>query len=318
MQKRPLGKTGLFVSELCFGVLPMGPSQLGLSPEEGGQLVAEAVSNGVNFLDTAQTYRTYPHIRYALDSLGVRSHDVVISTKSAAADYEGMKSAVEEARIALNRDVIDVFFMHAARVTGSVFEDRKGALDCLVDMKARGVVRAVGISTHSVDVVRRAASIDELDVIFPIINVQGLGILHGTRQDMEQAIAGASTAGKGLVAMKALGGGNLIQDVETAFAYVRGLPGISSVAVGMVREDELLMNLSIFEDRAVPPELAGKSRKSKALTIQAFCVGCGTCVKTCPNNAMKIVDGKAVNLKEKCILCGYCAPVCPQFAIRLV
>lgn len=318
MQKRLLGETGLSVSELCFGVLPMGPSQLGLSPEEGGQLIAEAVSNGVNFLDTAQTYRTYPHIRCALDFLGDRSYDVVISTKSAADDYEGMKNAVEEARVALNRDVIDVFFMHAARVTGSVFEDRKGALDCLVDMKARGVVKAAGISTHSVDVVHRAASIDELDVIFPIINVQGLGILHGTRQDMEQAIAGASKAGKGLVAMKALGGGNLIQDVEAAFAYVRGLPGISSVAVGMVKEDELLMNLSIFEDRPVPPELTGKSRKSKALTVQAFCVGCGACVRICPNNAMKIVDGKAVNLREGCILCGYCAPVCPQFAIRLV
>ena len=58
--------------------------------------------------------------------------------------------------------------------------------------------------------------------------------------------------------------------------------------------------------------------KTKKLIIQAFCVGCGSCVKTCPNAAMTLVDGKACNDKSKCILCGYCAPVCPQFAIRLV
>ena len=318
MLYRELGKTGLIVSELCFGALPMGPNQFGLSPEEGGALIAEAIRRGVRFVDTAQSYRTYQHIRNAFDRVPDLVHEVVVSTKSAAATYEDMAKAVDEARQALGKDTVEIFLLHAARVDRSVFRERAGALRCLAEMKARGVVKAVGISTHSVDVVRAAAYVDEIDVVFPIINIEGLGILHGTRQDMEEAIAEASGQGKGLFAMKALGGGNLLADRERALSYVRTLPGIDAVAVGMVNRDELEMNLRIFEGQPVDEGLARRTVHSKRLIVQAFCKGCGTCVNACPNGAMSVVDGKARNDKEKCILCGYCAPVCPEFAIRLV
>jgi len=318
MQRRKLGNTGIEVTELCFGVLPMGPNQRGLSPEEGGRLIRKAIERGVNFLDTAQSYRTYPHIRAALDSLPDKGRDVVISTKSAAKTYEEMAAAVDEARQALGRDVIDIFLLHAARVDASVFDERKGAYECLLDRKSMGVIRAVGISTHSVEVVRKAAEVDGIDIVFPIINVQGMGILHGTRDDMVQAIKAAAGAGKGLFAMKALAGGNLLSDIEGAFAYVRAIEGISAVAVGMVKEEELDINLAVFNDEPVPQALKTRVVNTKKLIIQAFCIGCGRCVETCPNMAMEVVDGKARNDKSRCILCGYCAPVCPQFAIRLV
>jgi predicted aldo/keto reductase-like oxidoreductase len=200
----------------------------------------------------------------------------------------------------------------------SVFEERKGAHECLLDLKSKGVVRAVGISTHSVDVVRRAKDVDGLDIVFPIINVRGMGILHGTRDEMAQAIKAAAEAGKGLFAMKALAGGNLLADIEGAFSYVRSLEGVSAVAVGMVKEEELEVNLAIFNGEPVPESLKSRVVSTKKIIVQAFCIGCGKCVETCPNMAMEVVDGKARNLKSKCILCGYCAPVCPQFAIRLV
>lgn len=317
MLKRKLGNTGLMVTELCFGTLPMGPNQFGLPAEEGGELIREAILNGVSFLDTAQSYRTYDHIRNALKGLP-GGKDVVVSTKSGASTYEDMRKAVEEARIALDRDVLDIFHLHAARVDRSVFKQREGAFECLMDMKARGIVKAAGISTHSVDAVRAAAEIPGLDVVFPIINVEGLGILHGTRDEMAVAIKGAADRGKGLLAMKALGGGNLLADRERAFGYVRSLPGITAVAVGMVNRDELAMNLKVFNGEQVPADLAARTLRTKRLIIQAFCRGCGTCVETCPNGAMTVVDGKARNEKSKCILCGYCAPVCPEFAIRLV
>lgn len=318
MRLSKLGNTGITVTELCFGVLPMGPNQFGLSPEEGGQLIARGIESGINFVDTAQSYGTYPHIRKALELLGSRGEGVVIATKSQARTYEDMQAAVEEARQSLGRDVIDIFHLHAARVDSKVFHDRKGALECLLDMKARGLIRAVGISTHSVDVVNAAAEREEIDVVFPIINVEGLGILHGTRDDMVRAIKKAYERGKGIYAMKALGGGNLLKDRIGALNYVRGLEGISSVAVGMVKEDELVMNLKIFQGEEIPDDLAQRTIHQKRLIIQAFCRGCGTCVQVCPNGAMSIVDGKARNDRDRCILCGYCAPTCPEFAIRLV
>ncbi|HHY12579.1 MAG TPA: 4Fe-4S binding protein [Firmicutes bacterium] len=318
MKRNILGDTGISVSQLCFGVLPMGPNQFGLSPEEGGELIREGILNGINFLDTAQSYNTYPHIRKALDGLKGTRDDVVIATKSAASTYKEMEAAVEEARMALDRGVIDIFHLHAARVDAKVFKDREGALECLVDSKSKGLIRAVGISTHSVEAVRAGKDVSEIDVIFPIINKEGLGILHGTKEEMASAIKEASLKGKGLYAMKALGGGNLLADRKGAFDYVKNLSGISSVAVGMVNRDELAMNLCIFNGQQVPDSLADATVRRKSLIVQAFCKGCGRCVEICPNMAMEVVDGRARNDSQKCILCGYCAPVCPEFAIRLV
>jgi predicted aldo/keto reductase-like oxidoreductase len=318
MKYNVLGNTGISVSQLCFGVLPMGPNQFGLSPEEGGQLIREGILSGINFLDTAQSYRTYPHIRQALDSLKGKRDDVVIATKSTASTYDEMKAAVEEARAALDREVIDIFHLHAARGDANVFKDREGAFECLVDCKAKGLIKAVGISTHSVSAVRAGIDTGEIDVIFPIINIEGLGILHGSKEEMASAIEQAALKGKGVYAMKALGGGNLLADIKGAIDYVRYLPGVSSVAVGMVNRDELTMNLCIFNDQEVPAGLADATVHQKKLIVQVFCKGCGRCVEICPNMAMEVVGGKARHDASKCILCGYCAPVCPEFAIRLV
>jgi len=296
----------------------MGPSQFNLPSQEGGELIARAIEEGITFFDTAQTYKTYEHLRAGLTIAGDKGKSVAIATKSAASEYEPMKEAVEEARKALGRDVIDVFHLHAARVGPEVFTERAGALECLVDMKAKGIIRAVGVATHSVTVARAVRERPEIDVLFPIINIRGLGILHGTRDEMAFAIARAAHTGKGVYTMKALGGGNLLSDREGAFSYVRDLPGVTSVAVGMVYPEELEMNLALFRGHPVSEELMAKTLRPKRLTIQAFCIGCGTCVDICPNYAMEIVDGKARNNKDACILCGYCAPVCPMFAIRIV
>ena len=63
-----LGNTDLEVSIAGFGVLPMGPSQLALPVEEGAEIIRHALRNGINFLDTAQYYRTYPYISKALEN----------------------------------------------------------------------------------------------------------------------------------------------------------------------------------------------------------------------------------------------------------
>ena len=80
MEKKLLGNTGLEVSVAGFGVLPMGPSQLALPVEEGAEIIRHALRHGINFLDTAQYYRTYPYIRTALE--GNEFDDLVICSKS--------------------------------------------------------------------------------------------------------------------------------------------------------------------------------------------------------------------------------------------
>lgn len=316
MQKKVLGHTGIEVTELCFGVLPMGPLQAHLPVQEGAQVILAALRQGVNFLDTAQAYKTYPYIRTALEEF---EGDVVIATKSAAETYEDMEAAIKEALQSLGRDYIDIFHLHAAKVTPRVFEERAGALQCLKDYKAKGIVRAIGISTHVVEVVALAAEREDIDIIFPIINKLGMGIVGGSVEEMIEAIKRVHQAGKGLYAMKALAGGHLINELKASFDFVRQIEGISSVAVGMITNQELDINIKLFRGEDVPAELLPKkATKDKKLFVSRFCKGCGTCVKTCPNNALSVVEKKAVVDHAKCLLCGYCNPVCPEFALRLV
>ena len=316
MKKCSLGKTGIKVTEMCFGALPIGPLQANISVEEGAKLIRASLKRGINFIDTAEAYKTYPHIKKALEGY---DGEVIIATKSSAQTYKKMEQSIKDALESLGRSYIDIFLLHAARVTPSVFEERAGALQCLQDYKAKGTIRAIGISTHAVGIVRRAAEIKEIDIIFPIINKLGMGILGGTADDMIKAISEAYKAGKGIYAMKALAGGHLIDQLEESFNFVRNIEGISSVAVGMVNQEELELNLKIFNDEKITQELlTQKIKPGKELIILSFCKGCGTCVKTCPNNALSLENGKAVVDHKLCILCGYCNPVCPEFAIRLI
>ena len=84
MQMNALGRSGLVVSRLCFGTLTMSPLQRDLSPEAGAKLLVHAYERGVRFLDTADLYGTYPHIRLALKD----APDYVISTKAYCWDRE--------------------------------------------------------------------------------------------------------------------------------------------------------------------------------------------------------------------------------------
>jgi len=317
MKKYSLGKTGIKVTELCFGALPMGPLQANISVVKGATLIRAALEEGINFIDTAEAYKTHSHIKKALEGYNKK---IIIATKSKVKTYKKMEQSIEDALESLGRSYIDIFLLHAARVTPSVFEERAGALQCLQDYKAKGVIRAIGISTHAVGIVRRAIEIKEIDIIFPIINRLGMGIIDGSIDDMLKAILEAHKAGKGLYAMKALAGGHLIDQLEESFNFVRNIRGISSTAVGMVNQEELELNLKIFNNEEISQEqlLAQKIKPRKKLFILHFCKGCGTCIKTCPNNALSLQNGKAVVDHKLCILCGYCNPVCPEFAIRLI
>ncbi|HHV62400.1 MAG TPA: 4Fe-4S binding protein [Firmicutes bacterium] len=316
MKTAVLGRTGIEVTEFCLGALPMGPTQADLSLDAASELIRTALNEGINFIDTAESYKTYPHIRQALKGFEGKA---IIATKSPASSYEDMERSVRAALDELQVPNIDIFHLHAPRATRTVFVERAGALQCLIDYKKKGKIRSVGISTHVVETVYAALERRDIDVIFPLINKTGMGIIGGTVEDMARAIRAAAEAGKGVYAMKALAGGHLIDDVEGALNFVRNLPGVMSVAVGVVSVQELEYDLRVFRGQTVPDHLkaACKRETKKLVIIQTVCRGCGTCVKTCPNGALYLEGGKVSVDRERCILCGYCNPVCPEFALRL-
>jgi len=315
MRKVTLGASGIVVSELCFGTLPLGPLQANIPPEQSIRLIQKAIDAGINFIDTAEMYRTQPYIGAAIKD---RKEEIVISTKSTAATYGEMQKSIEKALKELGLPAIHIFLMHAAREKADVFTKREGAFQCLLDYKQQGLIKAVGIATHTVETVAAAADVKEIDIIFPIINRTGLGIIGGTPQDMIAAIRKAAAAQKGIYAMKIFGGGHLLDDIKGAYQFIRTVPGLQAYVVGMINETELVMNIKLFNDEEIPQHMLARAKKDKKLVTLSFCTGCGQCVKTCPNDALSIKDGKAVCNQANCLLCGYCNPVCPQFALRIV
>jgi len=319
LAQKKLGYSGLEVSEFCLGILPMGPLQADLPEKYCIGLIEEALELGVTFYDTAESYRTQSYLGSALDANPNKKESVVIATKSVAENHADMERSVNQSLEELKRDYIDIYHLHAARPPGDLFEQRRGALQCLQEMKQKGVIRAIGVSTHKPQIVSQAAERNDIDVVYPLINSRGMGIVEGAVDDMLKAIGKAHRAGKGIYAMKVLAGGNLIHQLEEAVNWVRNIEGMDAVSMGVVSEAELLYNLSVFnqEEQAEKPP-APAARTKKLFIFHKVCIGCGNCVEMCPNGALSLVEEKARVEHEQCILCGYCSPVCPKFAIRLV
>lgn len=315
MQYRKLGGTGLTVSRLCFGALTMGPLQRNLPLHEGAGLIRLALEMGVNFIDTAEIYGCYPYIREALRGF---SGPVYIASKSYAHTREEMQKSLAYCMESLQRDSIDLFMLHEQESYFTIKGHRE-ALDVLVEARNTGLVKAVGISTHCVAGVRDAAGLPEIEVIHPIINLAGIGIQDGGREDMLEAIAFAASMGKGIYGMKCLGGGHLIPEAGRAMDFILSLPELASVAVGMQSREEVLYNTALFAgrepDRALIPLLAGRPRR---VHIEDWCTGCGRCREKCTAGAMRVENGRAVVDRERCRLCSYCAAACPDFCIKII
>ena len=314
MQTNVLGKSGLKVSRLCFGTLTMSPLQKDMSPAEGAKLLVYAYERGVRFLDTADLYGTYPHIKLALKD----APDYVISTKAYCWDRKTTQEALERAFRGVGRDYIDLFMLHEQESLYTL-RGHEEALVFLSEMRDKGHIGAVGVSTHFSECVKAAAKFPMIQVVHPLINYAGIGIQDGTREDMENSIRIARGAGIGIFAMKPLGGGHLIRDNRAALEYAKNSPLLDSVAIGMQTMAEIDANVDYFAGNPEAEQrLNALHDRDRRIMLHDWCEACGKCAERCRQNAISIVDGRARIDAEKCVFCGYCARGCPQFCIKVV
>lgn len=310
-----MSKSGLEVSELCFGTLTLGILQANLPTEDGARAIRKALELGVNFIDTAQRYDSYRHVREGLNGW---KGDVVVASKSFDKTYDSMRDSVDEALKVMNLERIGIFHMHLIKSKEDL-QDREGALECLIDLRKDGVIGAIGISAHSAEGVMAVVDCDDIDVVFPITNMKGFGIVSGTLENMLSAIKVAKAKGKDIYAMKPLGGGHFIREIPEAIDFLRNLGIFDSISIGMKTPDEVEMNVSIFELGYAPEEILKRIKVTKKrLIVYDSCKRCKKCEETCDQEAIKVGEKKAVVDPEKCILCGYCASQCPVFALRVI
>lgn len=333
------------VSRLAIGSLTVSGMQAALPAEEAADVLAYAFDSGINFIDTAQYYENYDLIRAALDRCR-EPERVVVSTKTYAYSRELAVAALEEARHALDRDVIDIFMLHEQE-SYDTLRGHMEAYEYLLECRERGIVRAVGASTHHVAAVRGLIRLSDngipVDVCHPLYNMAGIGIADGGEAEMAEALSAAHERGIGIFAMKALGGGHLCTTAEEALRFVLEKPYVDAAAVGMQSVEEIDANVRFLEEGAFSAEDRERlSTKHRRLHVEEYCEGCGACVRRCGVGALRLEEAaadegvsaydftselvgevhnevryRAVPDDEKCVRCGYCTRVCPVFALKV-
>ncbi len=237
MERVAYGQTGLRVSRLCLGTGLMGKLRHNLTPAEAGAILRRAYELGINFWDTADGYGTHPHVAAGL--AGLDRADVVVNTKTKAATEAEAVADVERFRGELGVDYLDIVLLHNIE-TVEELERRAGALVGLLAARERGLVRAVGISTHlgTGAIMEAVAARPEIEVCLTTVNRDGL-MLKGDMTAHLDLVQRCYDAGTAICLMKTLAQGDLVHDYAAAIRYNLSLPCAHSVCVGINSLTEL-------------------------------------------------------------------------------
>ncbi len=317
MEYITLGKTGLRVSRLGFGGIPIQR----IDREGTRDLMQRLAEAGVNYIDTARGYTvSEEYLGYGL--AGIRDR-FILATKSMARTEQAMAADIQRSLQNLQTDYIDLYQLHnpsAEQLTQAVSPG--GALEALLRARDAGQIGHLGVTAHSAQVFEMALEMDWVETImFPYNIVENQG-----RELMRRC----TEKGIGFINMKPLAGG-AIEDGTLALRYVCANPDVSVVIPGMASPAELEQNLAAVEDTAPlsGDELARIEAVRQALGTQ-FCRRCNYCQPCTAGISISsafLFDGylkrygladwarsRYETLSKKasdCIGCGVCETRCP-------
>lgn len=264
MEYTVLGKTGLKISRMGFGGIPIQR----IDAEGTKVLMHQLQAAGVNFIDTARGYTvSEEYLGYALE--GIRD-SFVLATKSMSRTRDAMAADIDISLKNLRTDYIDLYQIH--NVTPEQLRQVTapgGALEALLEAKAAGKIGHIGVTAHSMDTFRMVLDMDWVEtVMFPynIVESQGTELIH---RCAEQNI--------GFICMKPLAGG-AIEDATLALRYVRSNPDVTVVIPGMADPKELSQNIAAVSDTS--PLSAQEQEKLQQIRDSLgtqFCRRCNYC-----------------------------------------
>ena len=317
MQYVTLGKTGLQVSRVGFGGIPIQR----ITQEECTALFDAVVESGINYIDTARGYTVSEE--YLGKALLGRRDKFILATKSMARTRESMAADIETSLKNLNTDYIDLYQIHNpndAQLEAVLAPD--GAMQALREAKAQGKIGHIGLTAHSLNVFERALELEEIETImFPYNIVERQG---------EELISRCQEKNVGFIAMKPMAGGAL-EDAELAMRYIVSNPAATLVIPGMYCADEVWQNVQAAQNTDPLTE----QEQARCATISAElgdhfcrrCNYCAPCAKGISIPAVFLFEGylsrygledwardRYASLTAKaseCIGCGLCETRCP-------
>lgn len=264
MEYRVLGKTGLKISRLGLGGIPIQR----IDAQGTRVLVHQLMEAGVNYIDTARGYTvSEEYLGFALE--GIRDR-FVLATKSMARTREAMEKDIRTSLSNLRTDHIELYQVHnpsMAQLEQVMGEG--GALEALLEAREQGRIGHIGLTAHSLEVFEKTLTLPWVETImFPynIVETQG--------RDLVQRCAEQNV---GFIAMKPLAGG-AIEDASLAMRYLVSDPAVTVVIPGMADPKEAEQNLSAAADTS--PLTADEQTRMQAIrdTLGTqFCRRCNYC-----------------------------------------
>ena len=264
MEYTTLGSTGLRISRMGFGGIPIQK----VDAKATRALMERLCALGVNYIDTARGYTvSEQYLGEALEGLRDR---FVVATKSMARTREAMARDIGISLRNLRTDYIDLYQVH----NPSLDELKAvcapgGALEALMQAKAEGRVRHLGVTAHTAAVFEYALSLDWVEtVMFPynIVETQGEALIHRCAQQ-----------GVGFICMKPLAGGAL-EDAHLALRFIAQNRDVSVVIPGMYDVREVDENIAAVSD--VSPLTQAELEKIETVRRELgtqFCRRCNYC-----------------------------------------
>lgn len=235
-----LGMTGIKVSRLAMGSGTHGSggtsaqTELGI-PALSRLLVQSYHEQGITFWETADQYGSHPHLKEAIRQVG--RQNVVILTKTHATTAKAMQADLDRFRVELGIEQIDIILLHAIE-SGTWTQEHAGAMDYLEEAKSRGVIRAHGISCHSIGALQLAARTPWVDVDLARINPAGI-LTDADPATVIGVLREMKAAGKGVIGMKILGVGALANQMDKAIGHAVQLDAIDAFTIGFTSYAQL-------------------------------------------------------------------------------
>ena len=206
MENVVLGKSGLVATKPALGCLPLQRC----TKEYAVKLIRAAYEGGIRFFDTANAYTD------SEEKLGIALHDVrsdvIISTKSAAKDKEGVLKHIENSLRMLQTDYIDLFQFHQVAEVPDP-EDPNGPYAGALEAKKRGWIRHIGVTSHRVNIAEDCIASGNFETVqFPFSYIS-------SERDLALAEK-AKAANVGYLAMKGLAGG-MLTNARVCHAFMK-------------------------------------------------------------------------------------------------
>ena len=319
MDRVRLGRTGLMVSRIGFGGIPIQR----VSEEDAVAVVNHCLGYDINFIDTAASYTT-SEVRIGKALKTHNRKDIIIATKSGARDAEKLAEHLARSLKQLSVDYIDLYQFHG--VNDLEFLEKvlapDGPMAVVQKAKKDGIIKHIGISCHAKDAAIKAIETDLFETLmFPFNFV--------TSEPAEEILPLCRKHDVGFIAMKPMAGG-MLDNVPIAFKYLLQFPDVVPlVGIEKTREIDEIIGIMNQPWRLTTAEKHELARMKKELGKE-FCRRCDYC-QPCPAEikissvmgfagfakrmpAISVYEGWVSPLMEKvydCQDCGECEERCP-------